>query len=51
MGTVSLIFGGASFLVGLCTCGAFGWLAAVLSVIGIGFGVAGIKEERQRGYA
>ena len=51
MGTVSLIFGGASFLVGLCTCSAFGWLAAVLPVIGIGFGVVGIKEERQRGYA
>ena len=33
MGTASLIFGAASLLVGLCTCGLCGWLALILGMI------------------
>ncbi len=47
MGTASLIFGAASLLVGLCTCGLYGWLAMILAVLGIAFGAVGMKENRQ----
>ena len=51
MGVASLVLGIIALLLGLVTGGGFGWLGAILAIIGIVLGALAKKDPEKKGIA
>ena len=51
MGVASLVLGIISILIGLFTSGLFGWVGAILAILGIILGAMGRKDPDKKGLA
>lgn len=51
MGIASLVLGIVSLLITIFTAGAFGYIGAILAIVGIVLGAIGRKQPNQRGIA
>ncbi len=51
MGIASLVLGILALVIGLFSAGAFGWLGAILAIIGIILGALGKKVPEKKGIA
>ena len=51
MGVASLVLGIISIVLGVATGGAFGWLGAILAIVGIVLGALGRKNPEKKGMA
>ncbi len=51
MGVASLVLGIISLLIGIFTAGAFGWIGAIIAIVGIILGALGRKNSEKTGIA
>lgn len=51
IGVASLVLGIISILIGLFTSGLFGWVGAILAILGIILGAMGRKDPEKKGLA
>ncbi|SFD09787.1 hypothetical protein [Butyrivibrio sp. YAB3001] len=51
MGVASLVLGILALIIGVFTSGLFGWLGAILAIIGIILGALGRKDSEKKGIA
>lgn len=51
MGIASLVLGILSLVIGLVSAGSFGWLGAILAIVGIILGALGRKDPVKKGIA